>query len=98
MPAVPAERADEAVRPAQPDQRRAALPLRAEGLAKRLVALSAHARCYLDGRMRDLPIWNVKGTYKNSSGVSRISKDMFMNDPDIGSPPLFLFMTEDRLE
>ena len=36
--------ADEAARPAQPDQRRAALLLGAEGLPKRLVAQTTHAR------------------------------------------------------
>ena len=45
--------ADEAVRPAQPDQRRAALLLGAEGLAKRLVAQTTHARCNLEPHNRD---------------------------------------------
>ena len=44
--------ADEAVRPAQPDQRRAALLLGAEGLPKRLVAQTTHARCNLEPHNR----------------------------------------------
>ena len=43
MPAMAAAGADEAVRPAQSEQRRAALLLRTEGLSKRLVR-SDHAR------------------------------------------------------
>ena len=42
MPAMAAAGADEAVRPAQPDQRRAALLLGTEGLPKRLVTQTTH--------------------------------------------------------
>ena len=55
MPAMAAGGADEAVRPAQPGQCRAALLLGAEGFAKRLVAQPAHPRCNLEPHIRDLP-------------------------------------------
>ena len=54
-----AARADEAARPAQPDQRRAALLLGAEGLPKRLVAQTTHARCNLEPHNRDPLIQNI---------------------------------------
>ena len=66
--------ADEAVRPAQPDQRRAALLLGAEGLPKRLVAQTAHARCNLEPHSRDPLIRNILRTYIPTDGVSRISR------------------------
>ena len=47
--------ADEAVRPAQPGQCRAALLLGTEGFAKRLVAQPAHPRCNLEPHIRNLP-------------------------------------------
>ena len=59
MPPMAAGRADETVRPAQPNQRRAALLLGAEGLAKRLVAQATHARRHRDPHIRDLPVWNI---------------------------------------
>ena len=55
MPAMAAGGADEAVRPAQPGQCRAALLLGAEGFAKRLVAQPAHPRCNLEPHIRNLP-------------------------------------------
>ena len=54
MPAMAAGGADEAVRPAQPGQCRAALLLAAEGFAKRLVAQPAHPRCNLEPHIRNL--------------------------------------------
>ena len=61
MPAMAAGGADEAVRPAQPGQCRAALLLGAEGFAKRLVAQPAHPRCNLEPHIRNLP---SSGTYQ----------------------------------
>ena len=69
--------ADEAVRPAQPDQRRAALLLGAEGLPKRLVAQTTHARCNLEPHSRDPLIRNILRTYIPTGGVSRISRYAF---------------------
>ena len=66
--------ADEAARPAQPDQRRAALLLGAEGLPKRLVAQTTHARCNLEPHNRDPLIQNILRTYIPTAGVSRISR------------------------
>ena len=69
--------ADEAARPAQPDQRRAALLLGAEGLPKRLVAQTAHSRCNLEPHNRDPLIPNILRTYIPTGGVSRISRMVF---------------------
>ena len=66
--------ADEAARPAQPDQRRAALLLRTEGLPKRLVAQTTHARCNLEPHNRDPIIQHILRTYIPTGGVSRISR------------------------
>ena len=74
MPAMAAAGAEEAVRPAQPEQRRAALLLGAEGLAKRLVAQTTHARCNLEPHNRDPLIRNILRTYSLTCGVSRISR------------------------
>ena len=60
--------ADEAARPAQPDQRRAALLLGAEGLPKRLVAQTTHARCNLEPHNRD----PLKGSFSDSPAGSAI--------------------------
>ena len=69
--------ADEAVRPAQPDQRRAALLLGAEGLPKRLVAQTTHARCNLEPHNRAPLMQNILRTYIPTGGVSRISRNLF---------------------
>ena len=70
--------ADEAARPAQPDQRRAALLLGAEGLPKRLVAQTTHARCNLEPHNRDPLIQNILRTYIPTGRVSRISRMPFI--------------------
>ena len=72
--------ADEAARPAQPDQRRAALLLGAEGLPKPLVAQTTHARCNLEPHNRDPLIQNILRTYIPTGGVSRISRMPFVVD------------------
>ena len=69
--------ADEAARPAQPDQRRAALLLGAEGLPKRLVAQTTHARCNLEAHNRDPLMQNILRTYSLTCGVSRITRKRF---------------------
>ena len=74
MPAMAAAGAEEAVRPAQPEQRRAALLLGAEGLPKRLVAQTTHARCNLEPHNRDPLMQNLLRTYIPTGGVSRISR------------------------
>ena len=74
MPAMAAAGADEAVRPAQPEQRRAALLLGTEGLSKRHVAQTTHARCNLEPHNRDPLIRNILRTYSLTCGVSRISR------------------------
>ena len=74
MPAMAAAGAEEAVRPAQPEQRRAALLLGAEGLPKRLVAQTTHARCNFEPHNRDPLMQNVLRTYIPTGGVSRISR------------------------
>ena len=77
MLAMAAAGADEAARPAQPDQRRAALLLGAEGLPKRLVAQTTHARCNLEPHNRDPLMQNILRTYIPSGGVSRISRNKY---------------------
>ena len=80
--------ADEAARPAQPDQRRAALLLRTEGLPKRLVAQTTHARCNLEPHNRDPLIQNILRTYIPTGGVSRISRNCFVATFDVDVLPL----------
>ena len=65
MPAMTASGADGAVRPAQPNQRRAALFIRAEGVAKGLVAQPAYSRCHLERHVRDLRVGNILRTHSH---------------------------------
>ena len=86
MPAMAAAGAEEAVRPAQPEQRRAALLLGTEGFAKRLVAQTTRARCNLEPHNRDPLIRNILRTYSLTCGVSRISRKPFDNPGCLGCP------------
>ena len=93
MPAMAAAGAEEAVRPAQPEQRRAALLLGAEGLAKRLVAQTTHPRCNLEPHNRDPLIRNILRTYSLTCGVSRISRKLYQRN----TGPSWKFDTRGRI-
>ena len=54
--------------------------LGAEGLPKRLVAQTTHARCNLEPHNRDPLMQNILRTYIPTGGVSRISRTIFVHN------------------
>lgn len=72
--AMAAGRADEAVRPAQPEQGRAALLLLSERLAERRVAQPAHPGCQFQAHFVTSTVENISRTYLLTGGSSRISR------------------------